>query len=102
MLKDVWHWSKNFAKHIRAGATTKAKKEILQGIPHIKNHIWYSATVCGGDEDLLQEMVRSMLLHLVNVHEGFERHVQFTRCLHEPKPQLSTLTYSFDLFMTSS
>lgn len=35
----------------------------------IVNHMWWSAQICGGDEDLLVEKWLGILYHIVNVHE---------------------------------
>ena len=80
----MWHWTKNFAKAISQDCKSKDQKELLPWISHIKNHIWYSSTTCNGDAELLVEMVKSMPLHISNVHAGFNGHEKFTRCHHDP------------------
>lgn len=81
---DVWHWVKNFSKALVTGCTTKDKKRLLPWIKEITNHVWWSASACGGDVELLVEMVLSLPTHISNIHEGFCGHKKFTRCLHDP------------------
>ena len=85
-MQDVWHWVKNFAKALAEGCKRKAQKPLMEWIPEIKNHVWWASQNCGGDADLLVEMVLSIQFHIVDKHDDFPGHSRFLRCQHEPIP----------------
>ena len=46
----------------------------------ISNHLWYCACNCDGNSDLLEEMWKSIVLHVQNIH-CFEGKI-FKKCGH--------------------
>lgn len=61
------------------------QKTLLGWLEQLKVHVWWSVANCGGDADLLVEMVRSMAMHVCNRHSQFgPAFKKFTRCQHEP------------------
>ena len=78
---DVWHFAKSIAKKIRKAGRTKANAILLEWLPAISNHIWWSAKTCEGDKELLREKWTSLLYHVVNRH-SWAGAVKFKRCAH--------------------
>ena len=74
----------------------QVQKPILEWSHHLTNHVWWSAAKCGGDPNLLLEMIKSMKYHIVNVHnKDFYGHELFHPCSHE-----QILRFVFRFFLT--
>ena len=79
---DVWHLTKNVRKKLTAVANKKDTAEIMPWVKSIANHLWFCASQCNGDADLLVEMWTSIVWHIQNVHTFSGEKLQ--RCSHEP------------------
>ena len=79
---DVWHLAKNIRKKLSAVANKKDTVELMPWIKSIANHLWFCASQCEGDAELLVEMWTSIVWHIQNVHD-FEGE-KFKRCAHQP------------------
>jgi hypothetical protein len=51
---DAWHCSKNLTKKLTAKANTKGCEALMQWIRAISNHLWYSASTCKKNAQLLK------------------------------------------------
>ena len=51
-------------------------------IPSLKNHLWWSAATCNGDEDQLIEKWQSASKHVTNQHDWGNGRT-FQHCAHE-------------------
>ena len=63
-------------------ANKKDTAEIMPWVKSIANHLWFCASQCNGDADLLVEMWTSIVWHIQNVHTFSGEKLQ--RCSHEP------------------
>ena len=80
---DPWHIAKNICKKINKASMKKAKQALLQWVPSIVNHFWWSVTSSEKDPDLMYEKFRSIIYHTVNKHEwGGCKY--FKKCAHSP------------------
>ena len=66
---DVWHISKSIKKKLLKRAQKKSQTELMPWIPCIGNHLWYSASTCGGNSQLLRERWLSCVHHVVDRHQ---------------------------------
>ncbi|XP_057311946.1 uncharacterized protein LOC130649632 [Hydractinia symbiolongicarpus] len=80
---DPWHVAKNINKKINKIAKKKSHESLLEWVPSIVNHFWWSVTTANGDADLIYEKFQSIIYHTINKHEwpGCKK---FKRCEHEP------------------
>lgn len=56
-------------KRLRAAGLKKGNEALLSWLKSVTNHLWYCSKMCNGDDILLHQMWRSMLLHVQNIHE---------------------------------
>ncbi len=78
---DLWHVIKGVKKKL----SKKGNKELSLWLPAIVNHLWYCASSCGGNVDLLRVKWLSILFHITNRHSwGLALGCEMTRCDHEP------------------
>ena len=80
---DIWHFVKNVSKKIRKASKKKGCQILLEWLPAISNHLWWSASSCNGDVVLLREKWTSILYHIVNRHT-WGGATKFTQCAHRP------------------
>ena len=67
------------------GTSQQAQKALLGWLPDLKTHVWWSVANCGGDAELLVEMIKSVAYHVTNRHSNFgPGFTKFTRCQHDP------------------
>ena len=79
---DVWHLAKNVRKKLTAVANKKDTSELMPWVKSITNHLWFCASQCDGDADLLEEMWTSIVWHIQNIHVFSGKKVQ--NCSHDP------------------
>lgn len=78
---DVWHLTKSVTNKLLSKAKKKDAEELMPWIPALKNHLWWSAATCNGNETELIEKWQSASHHVTNQHDwGFGQIV--TRCEH--------------------
>lgn len=83
---DPWHVAKGVSKKLSAAAKRRECEGRGDRIPSITNHLWWSAQTCGGDAEVLKEMM--MIHHVTNRHDWpGNRH--YHRCAHEPLDETS-------------
>lgn len=99
---DAWHCSKNLTKKLTAKANTKGCEALMQWIRAISNHLWYSASTCKKNAQLLKwvkvihnalkcssfqfffrEKWLSVLHHVAGVH-SWSGGQKFNKCDHGP------------------
>ena len=80
---DIWHFVKIVSKKIRKASKKKGCQILLEWLPAISNHLWWSASSCNGDVVLLREKWTSILYHIVNRHM-WGGATKFTQCAHRP------------------
>lgn len=78
---DVWHLAKSIRKKLIAVAKKKANEDLMPWIKSISNHLWFCASQCNEDADLLVEMWTSIVYHIQNIHT-FEGE-KIKQCKHE-------------------
>ena len=78
---DVWHLSKWVTKKLTKRAKKKKCEELMPWIQAISNHLWWCASTCGGDAEMLRERWISILHHIVNKHQ-WRGHRLFQKCGH--------------------
>ena len=62
---DMWHVAKCMKKNL----SKKGNNEISLWLPAIVNHLWYCASTCSGDVDVLKTKWLSLLYHITNRHQ---------------------------------
>lgn len=78
---DVWHVAKGLVKKLSLSSKTKKYEELAPWLQHISNHLWWSASTCNGDGDVLREKWISLLQHIANRHK-WTGNVHFHKCEH--------------------
>lgn len=80
---DPWHIAKGICKKLNKAAKKNALKSLLEWVPSIVNHFWWSVSTCNKDPQLLYEKFSSVIYHTVNKHEwgGYKK---FKKCEHPP------------------
>ena len=78
---DVWHLSKWVTKKLTKKAKKKKCEELMPWIQAIYNNLWWCASTCGGDAEMLRERWISILHHIVNKHQ-WRGHRLFQKCGH--------------------
>lgn len=78
---DVWHLSKWVTKKLNKKAKKKSFAELMPWIQAISNHLWWCASTCGGDPNMLRERWISVLYHIVDKHR-WAGHQLFKKCGH--------------------
>lgn len=63
---DVWHLAKSVGKKILAASKKRNCSSLAAWVSPIKNHIWWCASTCDEDEDLLITKWNSLLYHVAN------------------------------------
>lgn len=85
---DVWHLCKSIKKKLTLKAKGKGCEDLNHWMKSICNHLWWCASNCGGDKDILEESWISIVNHTVNIH-SFEGKF-FKQCAHTPiEPEVS-------------
>ena len=79
---DVWHLSKSVAKKLVAKAKKKEAEELMSWVPAIKNHLWWSASTCNGDEVTLVEKWQSVSKHVTDNHD-WGHGQRYQQCAHD-------------------
>ncbi|XP_071852468.1 uncharacterized protein [Apostichopus japonicus] len=81
---DVWPGSKSLTKMLTKAAKAKENKAILEWMPAIRKHFWFSSSSCDGDEKKLKASLLGILHHVVNEHEWALGAYGFPgKCAHE-------------------
>lgn len=78
---DPWHISKSITKRIHNASKTKGNEILDLWLRSIINHLWWSASSCNGEEDLLCEKWISILNHITNKH-SWSTGTKFHSCEH--------------------
>ena len=80
---DPWHIAKAICKKLNKAAKIKARQILLEWVPSIVNHFWWSVSTCNKDPLLLYEKFSSIIYHTINKHEwgGCKK---FKKCAHKP------------------
>lgn len=66
---DPWHLAKSISKKLALAAKKKDCGDLANWIPSIVNHLWWSATTCEGNPEILKEKWTSTIHHVVNRHD---------------------------------
>jgi hypothetical protein len=80
---DGWHFQKSVLKDIWKAAKLKKCIALSCWIKSIKNQIWHSIGNCGGNPDMLIEMILSIPEHVAGNH-SFPNNQFFKACNHGP------------------
>ena len=80
---DPWHIAKSVCKKLHKASKKKAKESLIEWIPAIVNHFWWSVSTCNNDPQLLYEKCSSIMFHIVNKHE-WPGCKLFKKCAHAP------------------
>ncbi|KAL9958117.1 hypothetical protein ACROYT_G035088 [Oculina patagonica] len=80
---DPWHLAKSISKKLGSAANKRGCGELKPWIPSIINHLWWSATTCEGNPELLKEKWCSVIHHVTNRHE-WPGNQHYHKCAHEP------------------
>jgi hypothetical protein len=79
---DVWHVAKSVRKKLLNVSHKKINSDLSPWSQSISNHLWWCASHCNGNADLLVESWSAIIHHTVNKHD-FPGEM-YTRCDHEP------------------
>lgn len=80
---DPWHIAKGVCKKLNKAAKKKSRETLLEWVPSIVNHFWWSVNTCNKDPQLLYEKLSSVVFHTINKHKwgGYKK---FKKCEHAP------------------
>ncbi|XP_007896577.1 uncharacterized protein LOC103181728 [Callorhinchus milii] len=82
---DIWLGGKHIQKKVIKAAQKKGNDVLMMWAEPMRNHFWYCAKSCNGNEVLLAERWASLLHHVVNEHEWVvPNSAGETTCNHEP------------------
>ncbi|XP_069801268.1 uncharacterized protein [Dendropsophus ebraccatus] len=76
---DIWHIAKRVGKKVLRASRKKNCQELREWISPVKNHLWFCSENC---DDLIEKW-RSLLYHIVNVHQWTDSNGNTKRCDHE-------------------
>lgn len=51
---DIWHLVKSVQKKLTAACRTKSGSDLQEWRQSVTNHLWWCASTCGGDEQVLR------------------------------------------------
>ncbi|XP_053552119.1 uncharacterized protein LOC128643172 [Bombina bombina] len=80
---DIWNYSKSLRKKLLAVSKNKSCMDLTPWVPVIINHLWKSSMLCQGNEQLMSEIWRSILFHVVNIHSWKSGSLVMS-CAHKP------------------
>ena len=75
----MWHIVKGVKKKLLASKLS----DLVPWVRCITNHMWYCASTCGGNAQVLKEKWMGLLHHICNIHE-WDTGEQVTKCDHPP------------------
>ena len=78
---DIWHVSKGVSTKLAKQGKQKACQSLLPWIPSICNHLWWCASFCHGNREILKEKWMSILHHISDVHTWASAN-HFLECAH--------------------
>ncbi|XP_077970451.1 uncharacterized protein LOC120336592 [Styela clava] len=79
---DIWHIAKGLGKKIDSKAKLTDCGILQEWRRSIINHLYWSAGSSGGDGDMVEQKVMSLLRHIRNVHTGHGN--LYMECQHAP------------------
>jgi solute carrier family 8 (sodium/calcium exchanger) len=82
---DTWHFVKSIAKDIWKAAKLQKCISLSAWIKSVKNQVWFAIGSCGGNADMLREIILSIPQHCAGVH-SFPENTFFKQCAHGPLP----------------
>ena len=65
---DLWHDTKSVKKKQFKKMVKKGRKDLVEWMKAITNHLWWSANTCAGDVKKLKESWLLLKYHIVNKH----------------------------------
>lgn len=77
---DVWHMANSTRKKLVKEGKKKGCGDLIPWIRSISNHVWFCASSCKMDSEMLIEMWKSILYHIRNVH--MFSGTKFNKCSH--------------------
>jgi len=83
---DSWHFGKSIAKDIWKAAKLSKCISLSCWLKSVKNQIYFGIVYCGGNAEMLREIILSIPLHCAGVHE-FPNNSFFKKCAHGPLPE---------------
>ena len=73
---DPWHVAKSICKKINKAAKLKSREDLLEWVPSIVNHFWWSVTSSSNkNAHLIYEKIQSCIYHVTNRHEGVVQNI---------------------------
>jgi hypothetical protein len=67
--RDAWHMVKGIKKDLLTEAKKKRAGNLIDFVPGIKNHFWYSISEAKGNGELCRELLLSSLFHIIGIHK---------------------------------
>ncbi|XP_065662494.1 uncharacterized protein LOC136085098 [Hydra vulgaris] len=80
---NPWHVAKSISKKMHKTSKNSSKKDLLEWIPPVVNHFWWSVGTSNKNPHLMYEKFSSILYHIQNVHK-WGGCSYFHKCEHEP------------------
>ncbi|XP_040203880.1 uncharacterized protein LOC120935917 [Rana temporaria] len=80
---DIWRLAKSIGHKIHRSSLHSNAKELASWVSPTKNHLWWSASTCHRNVDLLKEKWMSIIYHAANIHEWSEGTL-YKACSHPP------------------
>jgi len=80
---DTWHFTKSIGKDMWKFAKLQKCIALSCWIKSVKNQVWFGIAYCGGNVEMLKEIILSIPQHCAGIHE-FPENRFFKRCAHGP------------------
>ena len=80
---DPWHLAKSISKKLASASNKTGYQDLKPWIPSVINYLWWSATTCEGNAQLLKENWVSLCHHVTNRHE-WPGNQFYHKCAHQP------------------
>ncbi|KAH9366460.1 hypothetical protein HPB48_022141 [Haemaphysalis longicornis] len=81
---DIWHVAKGLKKKLSAECKRASCAPLRDWVGPIVNHLYWCVAISKGDGKLVVAIWKSMLNHVINVHDGHDK--PYSRCLHDELP----------------
>ncbi|XP_044127428.1 uncharacterized protein LOC122921497 [Bufo gargarizans] len=78
---DIWHLAKAIGKKLLLASRKRNCSELANWVIPIKTHLWWCATTCEENTDLLVEKWNSLIHHVINDH-SWNFAGQYKSCAH--------------------
>ncbi|XP_073451452.1 uncharacterized protein [Aquarana catesbeiana] len=78
----VWHFAKSIGNKLHQASKRRNSHELAAWVSPAKNHLWWCASTCKHNVELLKEKWMSLVFHASNIHSWTDGQL-YKQCSHE-------------------